>query len=75
MWPIRVGSPPIITRVQSIQFFCFDTRQFRCHADVELPAWGSAEDVLHSLSEKVEPYRGMTRERLGLLGVAGKAMA
>jgi len=44
-------------------------------AGVELPAWGSAEDVLRDLAHDVAEFRGLDAERLGLLGVVGAAGA
>jgi NADH-quinone oxidoreductase subunit G len=38
-------------------------------AGVELPGWTSAADVLEALAASVEPFRGLTESRLGLLGV------
>jgi predicted molibdopterin-dependent oxidoreductase YjgC len=38
-------------------------------AGVELPAWTSAADVLQSLGTEVERFKGLTEDRLGLLGV------
>ena len=39
-------------------------------AGVELPGWTSAADVLESLAAAVAPFRGLSVERLGMLGVA-----
>jgi NADH-quinone oxidoreductase subunit G len=38
-------------------------------AGVALPGWTSAADVLEALAASVEPFRGLSAERLGLLGV------
>jgi NADH-quinone oxidoreductase subunit G len=45
------------------------------HAAVELPQWSSAAEVLESLAQSVEPFRGMSEERLGLLGISAKSHA
>jgi len=42
------------------------------HAAVELPDWSSTADVLQSLADSVEPFRGMTESRLGLLGISAE---
>ena len=42
-------------------------------AGSEIPAWGSASDVLRSLAASVGPYQGMNEENIGLLGAMGAA--
>ncbi len=44
-------------------------------AGVELPAWGSADDVFESLAGDVAAFQGLAAEKLGLLGVEGRAGA
>ncbi len=44
-------------------------------ADLEWPEWTDAGEVLETLAAGVEPYRGMTEEKIGLLGVVGAASA
>jgi NADH-quinone oxidoreductase subunit G len=39
-------------------------------AGVELPQWTCAADVLEALAASVEPFKGLSEERLGLLGVS-----
>ena len=42
------------------------------HAAVELPDWSSTADVLESMADSVKPYRGMTENLLGLLGISAE---
>ena len=42
------------------------------HAAVELPNWSRTADVLQALADSVEPYRGVTEPRLGLLGISSE---
>jgi NADH-quinone oxidoreductase subunit G len=42
-------------------------------AGTPLPAWTSAADVLAALAASVEPFADVTQERLGLLGLPGRA--
>ncbi|MDH3629396.1 MAG: 2Fe-2S iron-sulfur cluster-binding protein [Acidobacteriota bacterium] len=44
-------------------------------ASVEFPSWGSAADVLVTLSENCKPFEGLDEEAVGLLGVASAATA
>ena len=39
-------------------------------AGIELPQWTSATAVLEALAASVEPFKGLTESRLGLLGVS-----
>jgi NADH-quinone oxidoreductase subunit G len=44
-------------------------------AGVELPAWTSAADVLETMAATLEPFRGLSESRLGLLGVSARPAA
>ena len=44
-------------------------------AGIEPPDWGVAADVLAALAAEVEPFAGLSEERLGLLGVEGRQPA
>ena len=42
-------------------------------AGIEMPPWTSHVEVLDSLAEQVEEYRGLNVESIGLLGARGGA--
>jgi len=44
-------------------------------AGIDVPAWTSAGDVLESMAGDVEPFSGMTVDKVGLLGAPGSAGA
>ena len=44
-------------------------------ADIKIPDWTSAADVLETMAQEVEPFSGMNESKLGLLGVPGSAPA